>query len=197
VGRVRDSIRICQQEIRRLDGLITQFLRAIRPHAPQKNPEDPVRILEDAILPLQVEMTDRGILLEKKVASGLRMIPVDREQIKQAIYNIVRNAMQAAGEHGLIGVSVFKDGGFLVWECRDQGEGILPENLPHLGAPSFTPRPGGTGLGLMIVQRIAREHGGSIKIESHPRKGTVVQLRIPMQDRPVHLLEAKTSAGGD
>jgi len=197
VERVRDSIRICQQEIRRLDGLITQFLRAIRPHVPQKNPEDPNRILEEAILPLQVELADRGILLEKKIEPGLGWVPVDREQIKQAIYNIVRNAMQAAGEHGLIGISVFKEEGVLVWECRDQGEGILAEDLPHLGAPFFTTRSGGTGLGLMIVQRIAREHGGSIKIESHPGKGTVVQLRIPMQDRPVHLLEIKTSVGGD
>jgi len=194
-GKVHESIRVCQQEIRRLDGLITQFLRAIRPQPLTKTLEDPSAVLEEALLPLEVELHDRGILLEKKVSRVVSPVPMDREQMKQAIYNIVRNAMQAAGEHGLIGIQIQKEGGDWVFECRDNGPGILAEDLPHLGSPFFTTRHGGTGLGLMIVQRIAREHGGSLQITSREGKGTVVRLLIPIHEKRVHLLTNHPGVG--
>jgi len=194
-GKVHESIRVCQQEIRRLDGLITQFLRAIRPQPLTKTLEDPSAVLEEALLPLEVELHDRGILLEKKVSRVVSPVPMDREQMKQAIYNIVRNAMQAAGEHGLIGIQIQKEGGDWVFECRDNGPGILAEDLPHLGSPFFTTRHGGTGLGLMIVQRIAREHGGSLQITSREGKGTVVRLLIPILEKRVHLLTNHPGVG--
>jgi len=194
-GKVHESIRVCQQEIRRLDGLITQFLRAIRPQPLTKTLEDPSAVLEEALLPLEVELQDRGILLEKKVSRVVSPVPMDREQMKQAIYNIVRNAMQAAGEQGLIGIQIQKEGGDWVFECRDNGPGILAEDLPHLGSPFFTTRHGGTGLGLMIVQRIAREHGGSLQITSREGKGTVVRLLIPILEKRVHLLTNHPGVG--
>jgi signal transduction histidine kinase len=157
--------------------------------------EDPSAVLEEALLPLEVELHDRGILLEKKVSRVVSPVPMDREQMKQAIYNIVRNAMQAAGEHGLIGIQIQKEGGDWVFECRDNGPGILAEDLPHLGSPFFTTRHGGTGLGLMIVQRIAREHGGSLQITSREGKGTVVRLLIPIHEKRVHLLTNHPSVG--
>jgi len=188
--KIKESLHVCQQEIRRLDGLITQFLRAMRPQPLQKTVEDPEKVLEEALEPLRVELEDRAILLEKVVAKDLGAVPMDREQMKQAIYNILRNAMQASAEQGMIRFTVKKESGFLVWECRDHGPGIQADDLPHLGKPFFTTRHGGTGLGLMIVQRIAREHGGSLQLESSVGKGTVVTLRIPLHERRVHLLEA-------
>jgi two-component system, sporulation sensor kinase E len=187
--KIKESLHVCQQEIRRLDGLITQFLRAMRPQPLQKTVEDPEKVLEEALEPLRVELEDRAILLEKVVAKDLGTVPMDREQMKQAIYNILRNAMQASAEQGMIRFTVKKESGFLVWECRDHGPGIQVDDLPHLGKPFFTTRHGGTGLGLMIVQRIAREHGGSLQLESSVGKGTVVTLRIPLHERRVHLLE--------
>jgi len=186
--RIRESIGVCQQEIRRLDGLISQFLRAIRPHPLQKTVEDPTAVLDEALLPLEVELKDRGILLEKQFNDSSQRVPMDREQMKQAIYNIVRNAMQAAGEQGLISVQMQREGDFWVFECRDNGPGISPDYLPHLGSAFFTTRQDGTGLGLMIVQRIAREHGGSVQITSREGKGTSVKLQIPLQEKRVHLL---------
>jgi signal transduction histidine kinase len=194
--RIRESIGVCQQEIRRLDGLITQFLRAIRPHPVQKTMEDPAAVLEEALLPLEVELNNRGILLEKELSTSPQRVPMDREQMKQAIYNIVRNAMQAAGEQGLISIQIHREGDFWVFECRDNGPGISPDHLPHLGSAFFTTRQDGTGLGLMIVQRIAREHGGSVQITSREGRGTSVKLQIPLQEKRVHLL-AETAVTGE
>ena len=190
--KIRESIGICQQEIRRLDGLITQFLRAIRPQPVKKALEDSGAVLEEALLPLEIELKDRGILLEKQMGPGTPRVPMDREQMKQAIYNVVRNAMQAAGEQGLISIHVRREGDFWVFECRDNGSGISADDLPHLGTPFFTTRKEGSGLGLMIVQRIAREHGGSVQITTREGKGSTVKIFIPIYEKRVHLL-AETS----
>jgi len=190
--KLRESIEICQQEIRRLDGLISQFLRAIRPQPIQRSPEEPGEVLQEALRPLLGEFKDRNILLESEVAKGIGKVPMDRGQMKQAIYNIARNAMQFAGEGGLIRVMVRREDPYLTWEFRDNGRGIDPKHLPHLGQPFFTTRSEGTGLGLMIVQRIMREHGGDLQLESSPGKGTQVRIRIPLLDQRVNLLEERS-----
>jgi signal transduction histidine kinase len=191
--RIRESIEACQQEIRRLDGLITQFLRAIRPQPLRQFPEDPGEVLAEALRPLDGEFRDRRILLETDLAKDLGKVSMDRGQMKQAIYNVLRNAMQFVGEGGLIRVTLRREDPYLVWEFRDNGPGIDPKHLPHLGQPFFTTRNEGTGLGLMIVQRIMREHGGDLQLESTPGKGAMVRLRIPLMDKRVHLLEEKSS----
>lgn len=194
---LRESIQVCQQEIRRLDGLIHQFLRAIRPQPLRQFPEDPAEVLEEAIRPMVGELKDRNIFLEKEVQEQIGKVPMDRGQMKQAIYNLLRNAMQFAGEGGLIRVTVRKEDCYLVWEFRDNGPGIDAQDLPHLGKPFFSKRSEGTGLGLMIVQRILREHGGDMQLESSPGKGALVRIRIPLVDKRVHLLEEKSSAEGN
>ena len=191
--KIRHSVGICQQEIRRLDGLITQFLRAIRPQPLRQFPEAPGEVLEEAVAPLEGELKDRKILLETELAKDLGRVPMDRAQMKQAIYNLLRNAIQFVGESGFIRVIVRREEPYLVWEFRDNGPGIDPKHLAHLGQPFFTTRKEGTGLGLMIVQRIMREHGGDLQLESMPGKGALVRMRIPLMDKRVHLLEERSS----
>ena len=193
--KILASLEVCRQEVRRLDGLIGRFLRALRPQAAQKQLESAERVLEEGLAPLKAELQDRKILVEKEVAKGIGPVPMDREQVQQAIYNLGRNAMQAAGEQGLVRIVLQKEGEFVVWEFRDNGPGIRQEDLPHVGQPFFTTKHGGTGLGLMIVQRIAREHGGDLQLQSVPGKGTTARFRLPISEKRVHLLEAKASEG--
>ena len=191
--KIQASLEVCRQEVRRLDGLIARFLRALRPQPAQKQPESAERALEEGLAPLKAELHDRKILVEKEIQPGLGPVPMDREQVQQAIYNLGRNAMQAAGEQGIVRIILRREGDFAVWEFRDNGAGIQPEDLPHLGQPFYTTKHGGTGLGLMIVQRIAREHGGDLQLQSVPGKGTTARFRLPFSEKRVHLLEAKAS----
>ena len=195
-GEIRTSLNICRQEVRRLDGLISRFLRALRPQPAQKQLESAQKVTEEGLLPLKAEFADRKILLEKEVQPGIGPVPMDREQVQQAIYNLGRNAMQAAGEQGIVRISLKREGELVVWEFRDNGTGIRPQDLPHLGQPFYTTRHSGTGLGLMIVQRIAREHGGDLQFQSVPGKGTTARFRLPFSEKRVHLLTAKTSRTG-
>ena len=192
VGEIRASLDVCRQEVRRLDGLIARFLRALRPQPAQKQLASAEAVMEEGLAPLKAEFLDRKILLEKEVQPGIGPVPMDREQVQQAIYNLGRNAMQAAGEQGIVRVALKKDGDFAIWEFRDNGPGIRPEDLPHLGQPFYTTKHGGTGLGLMIVQRIAREHGGDLQLQSMPGKGTTARFRLPFSEKRVHLLEVKS-----
>ena len=191
-GEIRASLDVCRQEVRRLDGLIARFLRALRPQPAQKQLASAEAVMEEGLAPLKAEFLDRKILLEKEVQPGIGPVPMDREQVQQAIYNLGRNAMQAAGEQGIVRVALKKDGDFAIWEFRDNGPGIRPEDLPHLGQPFYTTKHGGTGLGLMIVQRIAREHGGDLQLQSMPGKGTTARFRLPFSEKRVHLLEVKS-----
>lgn len=195
-GDIRASLAVCRQEVRRLDGLIAKFLRALRPQPAQKQPESAETVMEEGLAPLKAEIYDRKILLEKEVQPGIGPVPMDREQVQQAIYNLGRNAMQAAGEQGIVRIALKRDGDYAMWEFRDNGPGIRPEDLPHLGQPFYTTKHGGTGLGLMIVQRIAREHGGDLQLQSMPGKGTTARFRLPFSEKRVHLLEAKSSGVG-
>lgn len=195
-GEIRASLDVCRQEVRRLDGLISKFLRALRPQPAQKQPESAEKVMEEGLAPLKPEILDRKILLEKEVQPGIGTVPMDREQVQQAIYNLGRNAMQAAGEQGIVRIALKRDGDFAMWEFRDNGPGIRPEDLPHLGQPFYTTKHGGSGLGLMIVQRIAREHGGDLQLQSMPGKGTTARFRLPFSEKRVHLLEAKSSEVG-
>lgn len=194
-GQIRASLDVCRQEVRRLDGLIARFLRALRPQPAQKQPESAEKVLEEGLAPLKAEILDRKILVEKEVQPGIGPVPMDREQVQQAIYNLGRNAMQAAGEQGIVRIALKREGDFAVWEFRDNGSGIRPEDLPHLGQPFYTTKHGGTGLGLMIVQRIAREHGGDLQLQSMPGKGTTARFRLPFSEKRVHFLEAKSPGG--
>jgi signal transduction histidine kinase len=117
-------------------------------------------------------------------------MPLDGNQMKQAFYNLIRNACQAMPEGGTLTVeTTFND-----YEIRiaftDTGKGISADNLNHLFQPFFTTRGSGTGLGLMIVRRIVREHGGEIDIESRVGKGTRFTLFLPLVEKKIRLLEA-------
>jgi len=189
--KILGSLEVCRQEVKRLDGLVARFLKALRPQATQKKPDSAELVLEEGLAPLQAELQDRKIWVEKEVAPGIGPVPMDRDQVQQAIYNLGRNAMQAAGEQGLVRIGLQKEGDYVVWEFRDNGPGIRQEDLVHVGQPFFTTKHGGTGLGLMIVQRIAREHGGDLQIQSMPGKGTTARFRLPVSEKRVHLLEGK------
>jgi signal transduction histidine kinase len=115
---------------------------------------------------------------------------LDAGQMKQVFYNLARNAMQAVDGRGLLRIRAERDGDTVVVSFQDNGCGISLEDLPRVTEPYFTTKSGGSGLGLMIVQRIVREHGGMMEIESQRGKGTTVRLRFPVGGRQVRLLEA-------
>lgn len=184
-----DSIRICQEEVGRLDGIITNFLDAIRPRPPDLAETNLAAVLAEVLDFQSRELEDRGIQVEADFAGRLPAVMADRNQIKQVFFNLTKNAMEAMGPEGRLRIRATTDDDNIYLLFADNGSGIKQADLAKLFQPYHTTKSGGHGLGLMIVQRILREHGGQVGIESQEGRGTVVTLQFPRKDRRVRMLK--------
>jgi two-component system, sporulation sensor kinase E len=183
-----ESIRVCQEEVLRLDGIVTNFLEAIRPRPPDLAEINLADVVEEVLRFQERELADRGIEVEAVVSQGLPSIMADRNQLKQVLFNIIKNAMEAMRPGGVLRIKTRADDDNVYLLFGDNGSGIKQEDLVKLFQPYHTTKQGGHGLGLMIVQRIMREHGGQVGVESNPGKGTVVTLQFPQKNRRVKML---------
>jgi len=189
-----ESIRICQDEVRRLDGIISHFLEAIRPQPPDLVETNLADVLAEVLRFQQDELEDRGIAVEAELSAELPPVMADRNQLKQVFFNLIKNAVEAMKPGGRLRVWSRADDDFVYLLLGDSGAGIKQEDLVRLFQPYHTTKAGGHGLGLMIVQRIMREHGGQIGIESKEGVGTLVTLQLPRRDRRVRMLQQGESA---
>jgi PAS domain S-box-containing protein len=188
--RFRENLRVAREEIARLDGIITQFLRAVRPSQPDLQRAAVNDVLVETLQLLEREIADRDILVERELAENLPKLLLDRAQLKQAFYNVIRNALQAMRAGGILRVATRANDTHVTITFADTGHGISAENIGQVFQPYFTTKKQGTGLGLMIVQRIVREHGGTIEIESDPGRGTTLRIKLPIHEKRMRLLEA-------
>jgi two-component system, sporulation sensor kinase E len=188
---LQDSIDIARAEINRLDSIVTQFLRAVRPSKPNLQPENVNEIVREAVRFFQPEITDRDIVVETELRSDLPRLELDRDQIKQAFYNAIKNSFEAMKRRDILRIRTDRDETHVKISFTDTGGGISAENLSRVFEPYFTTKSGGSGLGLLIVRRIVREHGGELAIESSEGKGLTLTIRLPFLDRRVRMLPEK------
>lgn len=189
-GKLDRYLEVAKGEITRLDYIITQFLQAIRPSPPQKRLVSLNRIAEDTLDLLRPEIENRDQTVETRFAPSLPLAPLDPVQVKQALVNLVKNAMQAMTKNGHLTLETgsVPEG---VWvSIGDTGAGIPQEQVGRIFEPFYTTKKKGSGLGLMIVQRIVRDHGGLLKLESHVGRGSTFRVWFPLYERQPRLLEA-------
>jgi len=189
-GDLEELLGVARDEISRLDQIISQFLGAVRPTDPVLEKADITAVLEDTLKVVRKEVEDRGIWIEVEAESEIPVIPIDKAQIKQAFFNLIRNAMQAMNENGVLNIFLSVTDYAVSIAFKDNGSGIQPEDLSHIFEAYHTTRKKGTGLGLMIVQRILRDHGGHIEIDTEPGVGTTVTVVLPREDQRIRLLKA-------
>ena len=192
---LEESVEVARAEVNRLDSIISQFLRAIRPTRPQLRPENVNSIVEEAVRFFAPEIKDRDIVVEQELRSDLPLLQLDRDQMKQAFYNVIKNSFEAMKSRGILRIRTDMDESRVIIRFTDTGGGISPGNLSRVFEPYFTTKSSGTGLGLLIVRRIVREHGGELSIESSEGKGLTLTIRLPHVDKRVRMLEAGDSSG--
>jgi signal transduction histidine kinase len=189
-AELQHSIEICGGEITRLDSIITQFLRAIRPSRPQLQLENINAIVEEAVRFFSAEIEARDIVVETELRSDLPLLQLDHGQMKQAFYNVIKNSFEAMKRRGILRIRTDLDESHVRVSFIDTGGGMSAETLSHVFEPYYTTKERGTGLGLLIVRRIVREHGGELAIESTERKGLTLTIRLPFKEQRVRMLEA-------
>lgn len=185
-----DHLKTSRTEIGRLDTILKQFLQAMRPTTPERRPVQLHELLEESLVALSPELESRDIRVELDLANEVPSLDLDPTQIKQAIYNIIRNAYQAVAQpDGEISITSSATDYEVKLSISDNGSGISPEVMGAMFEPFKTTKTDGTGLGMLIVRRILREHGGELEVESEEGVGTTVTLYFPRTDKRVRLIE--------
>ncbi len=179
-GTLNNSVNVCLEEISRLDDILKNFLGAIRPQKPALAKTNLLEVVLDVLGVQKVELENRNIRCS--MTQSCKELPVvlgDESQLKQLIFNVTKNAMEAMQDGGSISIEADSDDDFVFLRVRDTGCGIDRDDISKIYEPFFTTKNNGHGLGMMIVMRIMREHGGQVGIDSTPGKGTTVTLQFP------------------
>ena len=124
-------------------------------------------------------MQARGVAVEVSAPGDLPLVAADEHQLRQALLNLLRNAVEAMAGGGRLGLAMAADDKLVTLRISDSGQGILPEHLAKIFDPFFSTKEHGTGLGLALTHQIIVEHGGTIDVESTPGKGTSFTVRLP------------------
>ena len=183
-----ESISECIHQVARLDGILKGFLQALRPSRPNLMAGSVAEPLTSCLASLKNQFEDRAISVTVDIQTALPQIALDRDQLEQVFFNLIKNALEAVKDGGKIALEIGADDNDVVTTITDSGAGIPAEQLVHLFEPYRTTKEHGTGLGLMISQRIVRDHGGTISVESEPGRGTTFTVRLPRLEKRVRQL---------
>src|SRR5262249_32106477 len=172
---------IVPREVDRLHGLVHELLDYARPRERLTMPVELVGVLDETVRVFAQDRTQAGVQVALELSPGAESARVlaDPAQLRQVVWNLLRNAAEAMPEGGTVRVGLAREGRRAVLPLTDDGIGIGPEEMDHIFEPFFTTKRRGTGLGLPMVHRIITEHGGQVAVESKPGRGTTVRVRLP------------------
>jgi len=183
-GGVPDDVKMADimiQEVDRLNRVITELLEFSRPVELKRKTTDAASLVRHAADTIERQAREKGVVLRTEIAPGLPPVLVDPDRMTQVLLNLFLNALAAMERGGVLSVGLaLQDGRTLRITVGDTGTGIRKEDLGRVFDPYFTTKPSGTGLGLAIVHRIIESHGGEIRLESEPGRGTVFTILLPV-----------------
>jgi len=192
-AKLEKYIGVAKGEVNRLDYIVTQFLQAIRPSRPKLKKSSLTDTIEETIELLRPEFDNRGQAVKLEFAKGLPLALFDAAQIKQSLINLMKNSMHAMSTGGELTLRTGEAGGGVWVSLTDTGGGIPQEQIKRIFEPYYTTKEKGSGLGLMIVQRIVRDHDGRLELVSHGGKGTTFRIWLPIEERRQRLIETATN----
>jgi two-component system, sporulation sensor kinase E len=192
--RLEKSAGVVLEEIARVARVVDDFIRAVRPVRPNFQRASINRVIESLAELLGPDCQSRGIELTLSLDPEVPQLLMDSEQIQQALLNILKNAMEAIEKpEGRIGVRTILRSDHVLVEVEDNGSGIPEEDRLRIFEPYHSTKFNGTGLGLMVVFRIVKAHRGAIGLSSELGDGTVFSIALPLDERPVRMLEAEVN----
>jgi signal transduction histidine kinase len=178
---LNEFLSIIEQEALRLNELTTGFLGYSRPAPLAPGPCDLNAVIRSTADLVRQEATDRNIELVVLTDEGLPRIIGDQAQLKQALLNLLVNAMDASGEGGTITVTSGAAGSGVAVAVQDTGAGIPQGELEKIFKPFYTTKTRGAGLGLAIVERIVKAHRGTITAARNKDRGATFTMTLPTE----------------
>jgi signal transduction histidine kinase len=176
--RTQERLNVVASEISRMETILNEYLSFSRPLEDLK-PEgvDLNALTRDVLNVLAGRADQAGVTLAME--GGPTPVQGDPRRLKEALINIVANAIEATPHGGSVHLRIRNAGGNVTLEVKDTGRGIAPEDLERLGTSFFTTRPNGTGLGVVLAQGVITQHGGSLGYISTVGRGTTATITLP------------------
>jgi PAS domain S-box-containing protein len=187
------SLKVAMEEVSRLDYIISQFLSAVRPVPLQLGKISVNKLLEETLEFMSSEIENRGVKVERHFAPTLPATLLDGNQVKQAFFNLIKNSLQAMSSGGRLTVRTEERADQVVVSISDTGRGIDPDKIKKIFEPFYTTKEKGTGLGLLIVERVIRQHGGWVEVNSRKNDGTSFRIFLPTSEKRTRMLEVGKS----
>lgn len=189
--RLSELVTVAQDEVSRLDLIISKFLRALRPSPLELTDCNMQEVLEDSLKIMKSDIEEHQILVSIEHQGKIPIVKADIQQMKQVFFNIVKNALQAMEDKGRLNISLEADDRNLTIAFKDSGSGISEEDFRLLFEPYHTSKAKGNGLGLTIVDRIVQDHGGRLEVSSKKGAGTCFRIILPLANRKTRMLSVE------
>jgi len=164
------------------------FLFTVRPMNAELEYDELNRLIQELVEFLRPELEQAGIDIRLELAEPMPQIRMDERYMKQAVLNVVKNALSAMPDGGTLSIRTAVRGNHLQLRISDTGVGIPDENLEKIFEPYFTTKEFGSGLGLTIVYKIVKEHLGEIAVDSKVGKGASFTLSFPIPQKEKRLI---------
>ncbi len=180
-------VRAIGQEVQRLSGLSDQYLSMARRKAPEFEECDLASLISASIEFMRRDVERHGVTLSLELPENLPWVHVDQAQIRQTLFNLVRNAREAMPEGGAIALRVFSQTGDdgkpveVVLQVQDNGPGVPVDQIERLFDPFFTTKDHGTGLGLAVTAQILTAHGGRLNYQQAEPHGSIFSVHLPVE----------------
>lgn len=180
-ARHLEYVKVMLRSLKRINTLITSYLRIASPCTPERRPCDLEELLCDLVALYQAEVRSKGISFLFSCDPDLPQVNLDSDQFYQVMVNILKNAIEVTPGNGKIhvGIKYLKEKEMAAFFVRDTGPGVSDAILPHIFDPFFTTREKGTGLGLYVCREVVENHKGEICIDNNPDQGCTVTITIP------------------
>jgi signal transduction histidine kinase len=177
--RMLAKIQTIQRECRHLQDILEDFLKFARVGDLELAESDFNQVVREFLEFFQPQMDGQGIEVSPHLSADLPRVRLDRASMGQVLMNLALNARQAMPSGGLLEVQTYFRDGQVHLDMIDNGVGMDERTLSKLFQVFFSTKPGGSGLGLPTVRKIVEAHGGTISVESEPRKGTRFTVSLP------------------
>jgi two-component system, sporulation sensor kinase E len=191
---IDQHLSVIGEEVDRLNRIVVDFLFAVKPMDTRLEDGDVNRVIGELLEFVRPELDQAGVKIESRLSATLPLLRIDARYIKQALLNLIKNAVAAMPGGGLLKVETVRSGEDVLVRISDSGMGIPEEIMDKIFEPYFTTKPFGTGLGLTIVFKIVKEHFGDISVSSRVGEGTTVTLALPVPQIEKILIDYKGDA---
>ncbi|HWO96820.1 MAG TPA: PAS domain S-box protein [Bacillus sp. (in: firmicutes)] len=174
---------IMLDELNRIEFITNEFLTLAKPQVKVFKRKEITKIINNVVAIAEIQGIVTNVKIETRFEKPLPFVYCEENLLKQVFLNIIKNAIESMNDGGTVTIFAECNQEYVHIMFKDEGSGIPPERLKHIGEPFYSTKEKGTGLGLMVSNKIIKEHQGSLKVESEAGKGTVVTISLPVRGK--------------